>query len=759
MIDGWVHPGLVAGTALASVPILIHLLNRQRHKPMPWAAMRFVLLAHERTRRRARLEEWLLLLLRALAVLLLALAIARPFAGPQSPLAGLTESRRDLVLVVDASASTGYRDQVESVFERITARAREILLELDGSRGDRVRLVVCGAHPRLVAWRTPEEALSILGTLAEPFDEPLDLAASLAEVRGWVDEDAAGTGQSLIEVRLLSDLQRRSFVPEVGPGDEPGDAGDPGDPGADAASTGGPAVPAMFEELDRLAELGVVVVVEDHGPPDPTPANLTITSIEPLSTLLGPGLPFDVAVTVANHGPKLATGVRVALSEDGERRPSRSLEIPAGGSARAVFTVSFRQSGAHVVEAEIDSDRLPIDDQRAHVVWVPPPVRVLLVNGAPAAAIEEDEVGLLAAVLEPVDGDVIGAVAGARPFHVRAVPADELRDDELDLADHDVVVLANVEVVPRSFAERLERRIAEGAGLILTAGDRVDAERANELFWRPDGTGLLPAELGRRVAVTERRSNYWRVAEFDELHPALAFFADERWRPLLTEVPVYGFLGARPEPGARVLARLDDADHSPLLVAKDYDRGRVFLWTTTIDPAWTLFPEVPVALVPLWHELLRAAGSPPRPAFNRGVHDALVCEVDVYPQSPEVVRPDGSRRPLDGEPEALGPLRWRLPRFEQADRIGVYEFQLEGEPAVPFAVTLDPSEGDLDRLGPSELSQLHPALAFASVGGAVESDDRPVQGELWRGFAIATLILMFAESLWAAWLGRRRRAG
>ena len=64
MIDGWVHPGLVAGAALASVPILIHLLNRQRHKPMPWAAMRFVLAAYERTRRRARLEEWLLLLLR-----------------------------------------------------------------------------------------------------------------------------------------------------------------------------------------------------------------------------------------------------------------------------------------------------------------------------------------------------------------------------------------------------------------------------------------------------------------------------------------------------------------------------------------------------------------------------------------------------------------------------------------------------------------------------------------------------------------------
>ena len=44
-IGGFVHPALLAGLGLATVPILIHLLNRQRHKPVPWAAMRFVLAA------------------------------------------------------------------------------------------------------------------------------------------------------------------------------------------------------------------------------------------------------------------------------------------------------------------------------------------------------------------------------------------------------------------------------------------------------------------------------------------------------------------------------------------------------------------------------------------------------------------------------------------------------------------------------------------------------------------------------------------
>ena len=109
-LGGFVNAGLLAGLSLASVPLIIHLLNRQRHKPMPWAAMRFVQAAWKKTRRRVQLENLILLLLRMAAMALLALAVARPFTGAKSPFAGLTESRRDLVLLVDGSASMGWRE-------------------------------------------------------------------------------------------------------------------------------------------------------------------------------------------------------------------------------------------------------------------------------------------------------------------------------------------------------------------------------------------------------------------------------------------------------------------------------------------------------------------------------------------------------------------------------------------------------------------------------------------------------------------------
>ena len=70
---GFLHPVLLWALLLAAVPIVIHLLNRRRFETVSWAAMEYLLAAMKRNRRRLRMEQWLVLLLRALAVVLLAL--------------------------------------------------------------------------------------------------------------------------------------------------------------------------------------------------------------------------------------------------------------------------------------------------------------------------------------------------------------------------------------------------------------------------------------------------------------------------------------------------------------------------------------------------------------------------------------------------------------------------------------------------------------------------------------------------------------
>src|SRR5215831_11129698 len=78
MFDLFLNPAyLVAGTALVSLPIVIHLINRMRFKRVRWAAMEFLLKSQKRNRRRLILEQLILLALRCLLVLLAVLLVSR----------------------------------------------------------------------------------------------------------------------------------------------------------------------------------------------------------------------------------------------------------------------------------------------------------------------------------------------------------------------------------------------------------------------------------------------------------------------------------------------------------------------------------------------------------------------------------------------------------------------------------------------------------------------------------------------------------
>src|SRR3954469_5845652 len=99
----------VAGTLLASIPIVIHFLNRRRFKVVSWAAMEYLLQAMRKNRRRLKFEQWLLLGTRCALLVLLGAALARPLSCDNNTLASLAGQRNGLhVLVIDNSYSMAY---------------------------------------------------------------------------------------------------------------------------------------------------------------------------------------------------------------------------------------------------------------------------------------------------------------------------------------------------------------------------------------------------------------------------------------------------------------------------------------------------------------------------------------------------------------------------------------------------------------------------------------------------------------------------
>ena len=172
----------IAGLCAVAIPILIHLLMRQRRRPIEFAAMRFLFEAFRKHKRRLQIEQMLLLAVRCLIVGLLGLALARPLLEGTSIIE--QGGGRTITLVVDnglASAALG-DDQQPSLRKHLDA-AVEIVRTL--GPGDSVSVISAArpAKPLLSPASTDHAAVINLLQSIEPAQSPSDIAGAMSYVK------------------------------------------------------------------------------------------------------------------------------------------------------------------------------------------------------------------------------------------------------------------------------------------------------------------------------------------------------------------------------------------------------------------------------------------------------------------------------------------------------------------------------------------------------------------------------------------------
>src|SRR5262245_6720475 len=124
----FIHGYLLAGLVLVGVPILLHLIMRQKPKRLAFPAFRFLRQKARINQRKIRLQHLLLLALRVLLIAALCLALARPrLAASRVPFGG--EQAVAAVLVFDTSASMEYTVD-RTRLDEAKRRAGEILDDL-----------------------------------------------------------------------------------------------------------------------------------------------------------------------------------------------------------------------------------------------------------------------------------------------------------------------------------------------------------------------------------------------------------------------------------------------------------------------------------------------------------------------------------------------------------------------------------------------------------------------------------------------------
>ncbi len=738
----FLNPLLLWALPLCAVPIVIHLLNRRRFHRVPWAAMEFLIAAMKRNRKRLRMEQWLVLLLRTLAVLLLVSLVSRPQLGG----GGLLSTTTHHVVVLDDSASMTQRSGSTVLFQHAQERVRVLAEDLAQRRGGDLFSIVRTsrpAQPDLWSQRVgPELGRRVAALLKEWVvgDGAPDFGSVLQATvkRAAGVQDAART-----EYYVVSDQRAHDWGTED---DKP-------------KPTVLAALAAMRADVEHLTVMG------QGGQPQ----NLAVVDMRLVERLAVAGVPTTIAVDIQNFGLDPTTATTVAIEVDGQSRIVQTVPPLAPGE-RVPLAIghTFHQAGFHRIEAQLEpTENFPLDDHRTLALEVRDKSRVLLVDGQP----DEDygEVFYLQAAMEMVE-------SGIEPQVVTETMLEEQNLDQFDL-----IWLCNVQAPTVATAKRIESFVGSGGGLVIACGPLVDAARYNELFWR-DGQGVLPLPLGeiagdpdrpeRAMLVQKDHAICDRVGEVFDLLVSNVVLV-KRWLQIVEDG----------KHGAAVVARIRDAEGPPLLVTRTFGSGggEVTLLAVTADKFWSNLPATDLFVV-LTNQVHRfsarrrdVSGQNLLPDGTYRLQlDAGLCRADVTVRAQGAGEDERTFTAVEAPPVpatgnvaagagAPGPAPLTLTiAMAELRHLGAYEVELvrhDGAPEKRMLARNPPAAesrliGFLDsaflRLYPQEL---HARITFQREGAGLGGSSG--EGELWRLLAAALLVGLLAESLLAWRFGRR----
>lgn len=548
----FVHPLLLSGLLLVGVPVLLHLIMRQKPKHLLFPAFRFLLQKHRTNQRKLRLRHLLLLFLRMLLIVAICLALARPKVlnerlSSNQPVAA--------VFIVDTSASMEYTVGGKTRLDEAKRRALELLEELP--EGSRIAILDT-AEPISGQWLVQRSLLQerIAALRIRPANGPA--TTQIAEAyRLFTSNDPGTDGADDTLPRFLYVFSDRTL--------ECWDAS---------------RLKQLQEMRDHMPAPKVQAVFVDVGVEQPQ--DLAITSLELPRQAVPANVPVFLRATVQATGRDY--DAEIVCRIDGEKAFDRKpVKLPAGRSEVITFERLGLAPGLHQAEVKLE----PSDS--------------LLFNNVAFATFEIRGARQVLTLTDDPDDAAIWKLAlekGETPFQCTVQSVQEAKNLGLkDLAPYQVVCLLNVAQPSNNLWQLLERYVQNGGGLaVIPGGENLNMEWYNESNVEPKkqfAQRLLPGRFKGVVAARNKDGVVWDDTSFR--HPVLGWFQEWSRNPsigFLKIAPrVTRYWEVEPNPEGSVLVKYADADKAdarrPALLERTFDRrkvrGRVLFFTVPLD--------------------------------------------------------------------------------------------------------------------------------------------------------------------------------
>ncbi len=769
------NPWLLISLAGIGLPIVAHLLSRRRYDVVEWAAMQF-LNPSKKTRRRVKLEELLLLLLRIGLISLIALSVTRPWL-PGGWLSGYTSAgSRTVVIVIDGSNSMSRTDGVNSMHQNAMRRASEFLRTLGPD--DNVALIDARDQPKTII-ESPLRDMKMVEQEIRKLPPPGGSCGVLAALEKSI-AILGRSSSSAREVVVFTDRQSKSWKSDNEP------------------------EWIRFDDLVKFPSVRPHVWSVDVAPHlGPVVRNVSVGRIELSREMTVPDFPVRLKVSIHNESNAEAQ-IPLRLLLDGQPLAGKlqSPTVPAHGESVVEFDHALRADGTHIlsVEANMSDDAIAVDNISHAAIHVAKSLEVLLVNGTPSAQPADRDSFFAELAFAPPEG---------KPPWVKAkvVEAADLRPE--DFQSVSAAILCNVGRISPEVAFALKDFVAAGNGLMITSGNKTTPESFQASFV---DSGLLPQlQIVRTREAPPQAEQIIRVAPLSiqpgwldrfRSDPARSFLKAtfETWcltktgpaakssvmvaSPAPASTVNAPLKNAQPEAAADVastsapviLASLSTGD--PLLLESRCGDGFVLVMTTTLDRSWNDLP-TRSDFVPFLHEAIFHAASS-RSHRNVDFGEPLIARLqrtiisDVTPQSgdsqPGAIQ--SIQEPTDETATIVAPggITTQIPItaansntvrrtstqteatvvFSDTFTPGVYAMAKEANAKYPeqhdgFVVNYDHSEDDLTHLSADDKARLatNDRIRFSS---SLDDLSKRMYGdesitELWA--VLLTLFLIF----------------
>ena len=417
----FLNPVFLIGAIAAGVPVLVHLVRRTRAPRVQFPSLMFLRKIEQKTIRRRKLRNLLLLAMRCAALLLLALAFARPYFTGSSPVSASSE-HASTVILIDGSYSMRYGD----VFTRARASARNTIS--DAASDEQIAVVLFSkSYQVLMPLKADHaEANSVVSAMQPGLDSTDYLQA--IQAADAILKDASRGRHRIV---LISDFQ---------------DAG--------------------WNRAAPPVKLGVDVKLFPVDVSESKVSNVAVTQVTADPVVYAQKYGGKIVARVNNFGSdEIDSAIELKLNDlPVERRP---LKLEAGGVASVEFTGFNVPDGSNRATIEINADSFSLDNKFFFTIRRDNQTRVLAIDTASRG---RSESFFLQQSL---------AAGENNQYALTVKTAGSVSPTELD---SNRVVIVNDTAISEGLASSLKTFVERGGGLIIATAKHTDASEFNRLL-------------------------------------------------------------------------------------------------------------------------------------------------------------------------------------------------------------------------------------------------------------------------------------